>query len=72
MQMLFRIWNHSRLSKEAGCDISHVCFFELVILTVVPVDANKVESFNHSVNLKPHIDKAVNEVLIVPLIPIEL
>jgi hypothetical protein len=69
--MPFQIGNISRLAKETGSDISHICFFELVILTVIPVDANEVEGFNHSVNLKSHIHEAINEVLVVPLIPIE-
>jgi len=71
MQIPFQIWNPLRLAKEAGCDISHICFFELVILTVIPIDANEVEGFNHSINLKSHVNEAVNEVFVVPLIPID-
>lgn len=59
-----------RLAKESGCNVSHVGFLKLVVLAVVPVDIDVVECLDYSIDVETHVDKAVNQVLVVPLVSI--
>ncbi len=61
----------SLLAQESGGDITHVRLLELVVLAPVAVDTNKVKGFYYGVQLEAHIDKAVNEILAVSLVPVQ-
>jgi hypothetical protein len=59
----------SRFAEKSSRNISHVCFLELVILPIISVDIDIVESLHHSVNVKTHVDKTVNEIFVISLVP---
>ena len=58
----------SRLPKQSCCDIPHVCFLELVILSIVPVDVHEVEGIYYSVHVEAHVDESVDKVLVISLV----
>lgn len=59
-----------RLAEKSGCNVPHVGFLKLVVLAVVPVDIDVVECLDYPIDVETHVDKAVNQVLVVPLVSI--
>ena len=60
--------NTSRFAEESGCDVSHVGLLKLVVIAIVPVDVDVVESFNDSIDVETHVDESVDEVFVVSLV----
>lgn len=57
-----------RLAEQSRCNISHVCFFELVVLPVVSVDVDVLECIDHAIDIEAHVHKSINKVLVIPLV----
>jgi hypothetical protein len=61
-----------RLAQQSRSNVPHVCFLELVILPIVPVDVDEFESFHHPIDVEAHIHKSVDEVFIIALVSMPL
>ncbi len=60
----------SRLAKQSSRDIPHVCFLELIILPIISVDVDVVESLHNSINVETHVNKAVNQIFVIALVSV--
>lgn len=58
----------SRLAKQSSRDITHVCFLELIIFPIISVDVDVVKCLDHSINVEAHVNKAVNQILVIALV----
>lgn len=58
------------LTQQAGRDVSHVGLLQLVILSVVLVDAKEHEGFGYGIEGESHVDEAIDEVPVVAHIPV--
>lgn len=59
----------SWLAEETGSDVTHVCFFQLVIIAVHGVDTDVLEGGDDPRNVEAHAAETINEILVVALIP---
>lgn len=56
------------LAEKSCSDIPHVCFLELVIYSVVFVDADKVESCDHALDIESHADEPIDQVFVISFV----
>jgi hypothetical protein len=61
---------YSRLTEESGRNVSHVSLLELVVLTIVVVNSDKVKGIHDSIDVKSHADEAIDKVLVVSLVSV--
>jgi hypothetical protein len=52
------------LTKEPGCDVTHVSFLELVVLAVHAIDANILERSYYGRDVEAHIAEPFDEVFV--------
>lgn len=57
-----------RLSEQTRRNVTHVCFFEDVVLAIVLVDADKLKGLDHAVDVETHVNEAVDEFLVVAVV----
>lgn len=58
------------LAKEARSDVAHICLLQFVILATHPIDADVLERGDDSFDIESHGDEAVDQLLVVALVPV--
>lgn len=60
------------LSQQPRGDIPDVCLLQLVVLSIVGIDADIIEGRHHPVEVEAHQDEAVDHPLVVAAVPVEV
>lgn len=56
------------LAEKSCSNVSHVCFLELVIHSVVFVDADEVKGCDDSFHIEAHAHESIDQVFVIPLV----
>jgi len=61
-----------RLTQQPCSDVPNVGFLQLIVLSIIGIDAHVVKGRDHAVEIEAHKDKSIDHLLVIATVPVDV